>query len=287
MKPVISTRFVIIFSIACYVFTIVLVVTTWVGAELYGNPYILFFASIPYLIITSIVIYIYYQFRILYNIPKIQAPDHKIKVIQNYLRRNTVKVNLPFYGRIRRRFLSMLVVAYADKGDYLAAFETCEEIWKFLPRKFAAATSLTGEEAAIYADEIMVLIHLGRLKPAETLLRELGLKSFSDSAGFFLLKLSHLYLSVYKSAGIAAAREKLGQARSFLSDETIQERFPMKDFKYTLLYLEAKLDMLENKNNEAHYKFMNIMHDSRNYGSRRLAGEELNYWVERNTDNNY
>ncbi|MCL2637665.1 MAG: hypothetical protein FWD48_04765 [Oscillospiraceae bacterium] len=281
MKPIISEWFIIGVSAAAMAFLML-----WTaGAGMSGgrNPFMVFIALTPLFIIIAIIIYVYYQFKILRDIPDIQAPDAKIKVIQNYLRRNTINVNLPFYGRIRRKFLSMLVVAYADKGDYLAAFETCEKVWRFLPHGFAARSSLTGEEAAIYADEIIVLIHLGRLKPAESLLRELEIKSFSDSAGFFLAKLCGLYLLTYKGEhkDIAAAREKHGQARSFLSDRSIEERFPMKDFKYTLLFLEAKLDKLEKKYDQARAELENITYDSPNYGNKRLAREELEYWITR------
>jgi tetratricopeptide (TPR) repeat protein len=279
MKPIISEWFIIGFF--AVLFAALFVWTAGAGITAGGNPFIIFIALAPVFIIIAFIIYIYYQFKILRSIPGIQAPDHKIKIIKNYLRRNTINVNLPVYGRLRRKFLAMLVIAYADKGDYLAAFEVCAQVWKFFPAGSGKNTPLSSEEAAIYAEEIEVLIHLGRLKPAESLLRELNAKSFSDSAGLFFSKLSELYLLIYKGDNITAAREKLGQARAFMSDGTIREKFPMKDFKHTLLFLEAKLDMCEKKYDEARTLFTNITQDSRNYGNRRLAREELEYWTTR------
>ena len=176
----------------------------------------------------------------------------------------------------------MLATAYADKGDYPAALETCGKLWGLLPKDFARKTSLKGEQVMIYAEEIEILLLLGRIKAAESLLKQLLAKTFSDSSGLFLSKLTRAYLSVYTGdVNTSASRELLGQAWSFLSDSAIQEEFPMKDFKHTLFFLEAKTDMLEGKYNEAYALFTNIIHGSRCYRLTRISREELEYWTTR------
>jgi hypothetical protein len=282
VKPVISTTFVVVFSVACYLFTIVLVAGTAVSIVYYGSATALFFMSLPALIALGFLFYLYYQIRILLAIPDILNPDERIRVIKNYLRRNTLNTNLPIYGKLRKNFFLLIAFAYVEKGEYLLAYEACAMVRRFLPPYFSKKSSLTGGEAGIYAAEIETLIHLGRFKPAKTLLNGLLAKSYSDTAGLFMSKYSQLYYMIYNNdCDIDAAREKLNKLWAFVSDSAVHKQFPTCDFKYTLLFLEAKLDMQEKKYSEARAKFENITHDSRHYGNVRLAREELNYWTTR------
>jgi tetratricopeptide (TPR) repeat protein len=269
MHNIISFKFVI--GVTAFAMFCLMALTA--GAAL-GNLFIVFIAAAPLFVAIAVIVIIRRQIKLLESIPKIPSPERKIAVIKGFLLKSRVLV----LKNVRRKFLYMLMTAYADKGDYLSALEAGEEIWKFFSP--AAKSELTGDEAAIYAEEIIILLHLGRIKPAESLLRELNMKSFSDSAGFFYLKLCQLCLPIYKGE-VDEVREKLGQAQAFLSDDEIQKRFPMKDFKHTLHFLDAKLDMLEKRYDEAHALFTTIIHGSQNYRLKRLAGEELQYWTTR------
>ena len=267
MKPVFSTKDIIIAALIPSLLLIALV------GEAHGFPVFV----VPIVVLLVIFFFIRRQYVLLRGVPDIPDPEHKIAVVKGILR----KSYLLFFSDFRIKARLMLATAYADKGDYLASFETCEKVWDSLPRNFRAKPSLNDREAAVYADEIIVLIHLGRLKPAESLLSELQRKTFSDSAGRFLSMFSQLYLSVYKADDIPAAREKIEQIRPFLFDEAIHKQFPMRDFRHTLLFLEAKLEMLEKKYSEARSKFEIITLDSINYGNKRLAKEALDYWITR------
>ncbi|MCL2019797.1 MAG: hypothetical protein FWG70_08570 [Oscillospiraceae bacterium] len=276
MKSVINTKTVI--AITLVAASPILLSYIAVSAEI--HPLAILFSLIPAFIIIAAVVYYYYQIRILLSIPDIQAPDRKIAVITGFLHRNTFGVNLPFYRDARQKMLSMLAVSYASKGDYVAAYRTSGEAWRFLPKNFAVKTTLKGEEAAIYYDRIEILIHLGRFEAAEDVLRELCSKTFRDKSGFFLSKLAQSYFSVYTD-DVAAALESIQQARSYLSDESIQKGFPLKDFKYELFFLEAKALRHKGKSSESHALLTSIVHGSRNYELIRLSREELGYWTTR------
>jgi len=266
MKNPIDTKFIIIVTAIPFLGL----------TALLGLPIAIFFFSFPVIFTLLIIVFIYNQYKALSGIPNIQSPDRKIAVVNGFLLKST----LLLVKDVKRKMLLMLATAYADKGDYIAAFETCQKAWELMPKSFSQKTSLKGEEAMIYTEEIEILLHLGRTKAAESLLKELLVRTFSDSSGFFLSKLAQIYFSVY-TGDACFTRELLGQAWSFLSDRAIQEEFPMKDFKHALYFLEAKTDMLEKKYNEAYALFTNTVHGSRCYRLTRLSREELDYWTTR------
>jgi tetratricopeptide (TPR) repeat protein len=228
----------------------------------YAPGYIALIAGL--LVILLIAVLIRSQYKLLHSIPDIQGPDHKIRVIKSFLRKSILSP-----GKVKVKMLYMLALSYAEKGDYLAAYETCGKARRF------------GTRVEFPAAEIEILIHMGRLKPAHTILKELLAQSPKDSAENFISKFAHVYYLIYSGEDISEAREKLGKLRLFLTDESVHKRFPTREFKFSLLFLEAKIDMLEQKYSEARAKFTSIIESSRNYGNTRLAREELEYWTTR------
>jgi tetratricopeptide (TPR) repeat protein len=232
----------------------------------------------PTVIITALFLfiithYIIMQVFIIKKIPATFSPEARIKTLNGFIRRNTVKLNIPFNRAVRRRALTLLARAHADKGDYAAVYRTYAELAPFLPAKFMTATQASRHDAEFYAVVIEAFIHTNRLKAAEDKLNEMLGKVFTDESGEYLSKYVHAYFLVH-AGDFSAARKLIVAVRLYLNEKH-------KNIYDGVTYLEVLMKKHEKKYEEAFADFSCIVESSRDYGIVRKAKKELEYWTTR------
>ena len=225
---------------------------------------IMFIYGIP---LAIIIFYIITQARMLKKIPSMFAPEERIKALNGFIRRNTIKLRLPPNRAIRRRALTLLARAYADKGDYGAVYRTYAELVRFLPPNFEKKAVLNRLDAEFYAVTTEAFIHSNRHQAARAKVAELLGKTFSDTAASHSAKYTHAYFLVH-TGDLDKAREIIAALKKSPHEN-----------KWGAVYLEAKVSKLEKRYTEAFAEFSYIVESSRDFGIIRKAKGELEYWT--------
>jgi len=273
MKPIFSTWHVIVVTIGAYALFFVFAMSALTG----GNPFVAVFSLLlPVVIIVAPILYINRQVKIITQLSDIYYPEKKVKALKGFLTRNTYKFSLPGNKQLRRYALTLLAAAYLSHGDYAAAYTSCGELQRFLPKNFHKKDKLNSNDVAYYAVLIETLLHLGKFERAESAVKELQGKAFSDVAAVCLSKYIYAYY-LFCAEENSAAYEILCQ----LKPELYTQKEKLKETYYAALLLEARIDKLEDRKNEAFAKFNDIAENSHNYKFNVIARGELEYWTTR------
>jgi tetratricopeptide (TPR) repeat protein len=260
MKSVLSTKFIIV--LWCGIWSLYLGFLF----EVRGIPLlqVLVTALIPLIP----VIYIITQARILYKIPETFSAPERIHKLSRFIKRNTVRLRLPFVRPVRRHALILLARAHADVGDYGAVYRTYADIVPLHPRGFTEKALGSRLDAEFYAAMIEAFIHSNRHKAAEEKLNQMLGKIFTDDKSNCLVKYTYAYFLTH-TGGIDGAREAIAELR----------KFP--DASERVHYLEAVICKLEKNMEGARAEFSYLAENCRDYGITRKAKEELEYWITR------
>jgi len=221
-------------------------------------------------VVISPVVYIIVQARIIRNVPAIFNASERIHKLNRFIKRNTVRLRLPFMRPVRRHALILLARAYADMGDYGAVYRTYADIVPLHPKNFETAPHAGLTDAEYYAVVVEAFIHSNRHKAAEEKLNQMLGKIFTDDKSNCLVKYTHAYFLTH-TGGIDGAREIIVTLKE-CEDNFISER---------VHYLEAIIYKLEKRMEIAYAEFSCLAENCRDYGITRKAKEELEYWTTR------
>ncbi|MCL2108265.1 MAG: hypothetical protein FWH20_02850 [Oscillospiraceae bacterium] len=207
-------------------------------------------------------------------------PDDKIKRYKRFLFVNTTNFRKPLNTAgsiLRRNVMSLVAQAHAEKGDYAAALEVNNEIWRNLKPSFHKRERLSGNELGYYGVKIECLLRLGNESEAEELLNTMLTKQSADYVGEIVLNFTHAEYHIHKR-NPEAAREAVSRMRTAV--ENCQKQgyahpaiAPFLD--YDVILQDAKTDVIEGLYDDARAKFTDIIENCNYFGHKRVAEKEL------------